>query len=69
MATLPKLNTALLLFYKKMLPLGGVVRKANHGIRQLDRGFFGAGLPHPGVEATVEQADKLLMNYGCHTAL
>jgi hypothetical protein len=69
MATLPKLNTALLPFYKKMLPLGGVVRKANRGIRQLDRGFFGAGLPHPGVEATVEQADKLLMNYGCHTAL
>jgi hypothetical protein len=52
-----------------MLLLGGVVRKANCGIRQLDRGFFGAGFPHPGVEATVEQANKLLMHYGCHTAL
>jgi hypothetical protein len=69
MATLPKLNTALLPFYKKMLPLGGVVRKANCRTRQLNRGFFGAGFPHPGVEATVEQANKLLMHYGCHTAL
>ena len=69
MATLPKLDTALLPFYNKMLPLGGVVRKANCGIRQLNRGFFGVGFPHPGVEATVEQANKLLMHYGCHTAL
>ncbi len=52
-----------------MLPLGGVVHKANREIRQLNRGFFGAGFPHPSVEATVEQANKLLMHYGCHTAL
>ncbi len=52
-----------------MLPLGGMVRKANQGIRQLDCGFFGAGFPHPGVEATVEQTNKLLMHYGYHTAL
>jgi hypothetical protein len=69
MATLPKLDTALLPFYNKMLPLGGVVCKANCGIRQLDRRFFGAGFPHPSVDATVEQANKLLMHYGCHTAL
>jgi hypothetical protein len=69
MATLPELDTALLPFYKKMLPLGGVVHKANCGIRQLDRRFFGAGFPHPCVEATVEQANKLLMHYGCHTTL
>jgi hypothetical protein len=68
-ATLPELDTALLPFYKKMLPLSGEVRKANHGIKQLNRGFFGAGFPHPGVEVTVEQANKLLMHYGCHTAL
>jgi hypothetical protein len=69
MATLPKLDTALLPFYNKMLSLGGVVRKADCRIRQLDRGFFGAGFPHPGVGTTVEQANKLLMHYGCHTAL
>jgi hypothetical protein len=69
MATLPELDTALLPFYKLMLPLGGMVRKANQGVRQLDHRFFGAGFPHPGVEATVEQTNKLLMHYGCHTAL
>jgi hypothetical protein len=48
MATLPKLETVLLLFYGKMLLLGGVVCKANRGIRQLDRGFYGAGFSTPG---------------------
>ncbi len=52
-----------------MLPLRGIVSKANQGIRQLDRGFYGAGSPNPGVEAMAKQAQKLLMNYGCHTAL
>jgi hypothetical protein len=53
MATLPELETILLPFYRKMLPLSGIVHKANPGIQQLDRGFYGAGLPHPGIEATV----------------
>jgi hypothetical protein len=69
MATLSELELMLLLFYGKMLPLGGIVWTASKGIRQLDRGFYGAGLPHPGVEAIVEQSNKLLMHYGCHTAL
>ncbi len=69
MATLPELELVLLAFYGKMLPVGGIVSKANRGIRQLDRGFYGAGFPHPGVEATAKQANKLLMHYGCHTAL
>jgi hypothetical protein len=69
MATLPELHLVLLPLYGKMLPLGGIVSKANRGIRQLDRGFYGAGPPHPGVEATLEQANKLLMHYGCQTAL
>ncbi len=69
MATLPKLETVLSPFYGKMLPLGGLVHKANCGIRQLDQGLYGVGFPHPGVEAIVEQSNKLLMHYGCHTAL
>jgi hypothetical protein len=69
MATLPELESVLLPFYRKMLPLGGIVWMALKGIRQLDRGFYGAGLPHPGVEAIVEQPNKLLMHYGCRTAL
>jgi hypothetical protein len=55
--------------YGKMLPLGGILSKANPDIRQLDRGFYGAGFPHPRVEAALEQANKLLMHYGCRTAL
>ena len=69
MATLPELETVLLPLYGKMLPLGGIARKANRGIQQLDRGFYGSGFPHPGVEATLEQANKLFMHYGCRTAL
>jgi hypothetical protein len=36
MATLPELEMVLLPFYGKMLPLGGVVCKANRGIWKLD---------------------------------
>ena len=69
MATLSELESVMLPFYGKMLPLGGIVRTASKGIQQLDRGFYGAGLPHPGVEAIVEQWNKLLMHSGCPTAL
>jgi hypothetical protein len=69
MATLSELDLVLMPLYGKMLPLGGIVSKANRGIRQLDHGFYGTGFPHPGVEATLEQANKLLMHYGCRTAL
>jgi hypothetical protein len=69
MATLPELESVLLPFYGKMLPLGGIVSKANRQLHQLARGFYGAGFPHPGVEATAKQANKLLMHYRCYTAL
>jgi hypothetical protein len=69
MATLSELESVMLPFYGKMLPLGGIVQMASKGIRQLDREFYGAGLPHPGVEAIVEQSNKLLTHYGCCTVL
>jgi hypothetical protein len=69
MATLPELEMVLLSFYGKMLPLGGIVSKANRGICQLDQGFYGAGFPYPEVKATASQANKLLMHYGCHVSL
>ncbi len=69
MATLSELDLVLMPLYGKILPLGGIISKANWGIRQLDRGFYGAGFPHPGVEATLEQANKLLIHYGCRIAL
>ena len=36
-----------------MIPFGGIIRSCKAPIRQLDRGFFGAGLPHVRVKATV----------------
>jgi hypothetical protein len=69
MATLPELEAVLMPFYGKMLRLGGILCKAKQGIQQLDCGFYGAGFPHPGVEATVKQANMLLMHYGCQMAL
>jgi hypothetical protein len=65
MATLSELESELLPFYEKMLPLGGIVWMASKGIRQLDREFYGTGLPHPGIEAIVEWSNKLFMQYSC----
>jgi hypothetical protein len=69
MVTLSELESVILPFYGKMLPLGGILWTASKGILQLDRGSYGTGLPHPGVEAIVEQSNKLFMHYGCCTAL
>jgi hypothetical protein len=35
----------------------------------VDAGFFCPGLPHPGVEALIAMTNKLLMHYGCNSAL
>jgi len=43
MTTLPEMHLVLLPLYGKMLPLSGILSKANRVIRQLDRGFYGAG--------------------------
>jgi hypothetical protein len=69
MATVSELESVMLPFYGKMLPLGEIVQTASKGIQQLDQRLYGAGLPHPGVEAIVEQSNKLLTHYGCCTAL
>ena len=65
---LEELEGALQDQYYKMVPKGGLVRTAKREIRQLGRGFYGAGLPHPGVEAAVAQCNKLLMHYGCQSS-
>ena len=51
------------------MPKGGIRGTAPVQIRQLDRGFYGAGLPHPGVECFVSQVNKLLVHYGCKNAI
>ena len=35
----------------------------------VDAGFYCPGLPHPGVEALIAMSNKLVMHYGCQTAL
>ena len=69
MATLKELEGALQTRYHKMVPKGGFIRTAKKEIRQLSRGFYGAGLPHPGVETAVAQCNKLMMHYGCKSAV
>ena len=36
--------------------------------RAIDSGFYGVGLPHVAVEATIAMTNKLLMHFGCSTA-
>jgi hypothetical protein len=36
--------------------------------RTIDAGFFGVGLPNPGIEALVATTNKILMHYGCNMA-
>jgi hypothetical protein len=55
--------------YYNPLPLGGVRRSISREIRQLDRVFFGCGLPHPRVECLIAQLENLSTNYGCPSGL
>jgi hypothetical protein len=55
--------------YHALVPLGGVPRLANQMVRQLDRGFFGVGCPHPAIECLASQTTKMLTHYGCETAV
>ncbi len=67
-ATLSELEKALHKQYYQILPLGGVVRSTTVCSRTIDAGFYGVGLPHVGVEATIAMTNKLLMHFGCNTA-
>jgi hypothetical protein len=51
------------------LLVSGIRRSANRELIQMDRGFYGCGLPHPGVECFIAQLNKLLTNYGCVSGL
>ena len=49
----------------QIVPMGGLIRSAPRDIRDTDKGFYGAGCPHVGIECMVAQINKLLMHYGC----
>lgn len=55
--------------WNQLVPMGGVIRSAPVPLRQMDAGFFGVGCPHVGVECFVEQANKMLMHYGCPSSV
>ena len=55
--------------YYGMLPMCGFRQTICRELRQLDRGFYGVGLPHPGIECFVVQLTKFLTHYGCDTSL
>ena len=52
-----------------LLPLLGVRRSVHVSLRSLDSGFGGIGLPHTGIECCIAQLNKLVMHYGCKSAL
>ncbi len=60
LATWSELSECLRRVYFQLMPKGGIRGSAPVQIRQLDRGFYGAGLPHPGVECFASQVNKLL---------
>ncbi len=55
--------------YWQLVPWGGVRGLATVPLHQLDRGFYGIGCPHPGVECFLAQITKLLVHYGCKSGL
>lgn len=69
LGTIKQLDHCLKNPYWKLVPLGGVIRTTPAPIRQLDRGFYGVGLPQPSIECMIAQIQCLLMHYGCKSAL
>ncbi len=55
----------LMQLYYNILSMSGIPQLVNRLIRQMDRGFYGNGFPHPGIECLTWQINKLLTHYGC----
>ena len=69
LASLDELGMVLNGHYYKISPLIGIARTAKRELRTLATGFYGAGLPDPRIHATADQLNKLLMHYGCRSAV
>jgi hypothetical protein len=69
MAKHSKLDSVLIKQYYQMIPLGGVARTAPASVRQLHRGFYGIGCPHPGIKCLTSQVSKLLMHFGTKSSV
>ena len=68
-ASWEELGQCLRRVYWQLVPRGGVRGTAAAPLCQLDRGFYGIGCPHPGVEYLIAQISKLLVHYGCQSGL
>jgi hypothetical protein len=68
-ATFAGLKQCMMRTYYDMVLIGGIRWLVNRELRQMDKGFYGYGLPHPGVECFIAQLSKLLTNYGCNLGL
>ena len=55
--------------YWQLFACGGVCRSVQVALHQLDKGFYGIGCSHPGVECLIGQLTKLLIHYGCKSGL
>jgi hypothetical protein len=55
--------------YYDIILMSGIRKLDNREIRQMNRGFYGGGFPHPGVECFIEQINKLLTHYGCRSGM
>jgi hypothetical protein len=55
--------------YFELLSICGIRKSVSRDIRQMDRGFYGVGFPHPGVECLVAQLNKLLTHNGSSLGL
>jgi hypothetical protein len=69
LAPFKELEEGLMQIYYDMLSLGGVRKSVRRELRQLDGGFYGINLPHPGIEYLLGQVNKLLLCYGIPTRL
>jgi hypothetical protein len=63
------LEECLMKKYFELLSICGICKSVSRDIRQMDRGFYGIGFPHPGMECLVAQINKLLTHYGSSLGL
>ena len=68
-APFEKLDKCLMKTYYALLPRCGVRKLVRKELRQMDRGFYRVGFPHPGVECLAGQISKLLSHYGSMSGL
>ena len=68
-ATWGELETCMHRVYWQLFACGGVCRSAWVALRQLDKGFYGIGCQHLGVECLIGHLTKLLVHYGCKSDL